>query len=95
MSQIVYWIPLVVTSPSGKLQFMCRSCGRISPLPDKSCSGVTMPVNGEGDPKNYAHRKLVELPCGRKAYVPNIHVLNNCRVDVTVHPFEPAPKIAS
>jgi len=31
------WIELYTTTPSGKTQFVCQFCGRISPLPDKKC----------------------------------------------------------
>lgn len=32
------WIELYATSPSGKTLFVCKYCGRISPLPDKTCN---------------------------------------------------------
>ena len=31
------WIELYATSPSGKTLFVCRMCGRISPVPDRTC----------------------------------------------------------
>jgi len=34
------WTPLIGTSRSGKRMFSCSSCGRVSPTPDKSCSGT-------------------------------------------------------
>jgi len=32
------WVELYTTSPSGKTLFVCKYCGRISPLPDRTCS---------------------------------------------------------
>jgi len=40
------WTPLYATSPSGKTLFVCRMCGRITPLPDKECS--VLPVVSDG-----------------------------------------------
>ena len=31
------WIRIAQTSPSGKLQFVCAMCGRVSVTPDKTC----------------------------------------------------------
>ena len=31
------WLELYTTTNSGKTLFVCRMCGRISPLPDKKC----------------------------------------------------------
>lgn len=31
------WIEISQTSPSGKMMFVCRSCGRVSVTPDKEC----------------------------------------------------------
>lgn len=31
------WVSLVTTSPSGKALFVCRMCGRTSPMPDRDC----------------------------------------------------------
>lgn len=31
------WVPLYATSNSGKTLFVCVMCGRVSPLPDKTC----------------------------------------------------------
>jgi hypothetical protein len=36
------WAPIVATSPSGKTQFVCLVCGRISQAPDKQCSGTVL-----------------------------------------------------
>jgi len=41
------WIEISNTSPSGKTLFVCRSCGRQSPAPDKVCSGTVKLWNGE------------------------------------------------
>lgn len=38
-SAMYRWVELLVTSPSGKRQWMCRYCGRISTAPDKECPG--------------------------------------------------------
>jgi len=32
------WIELKSTSPSGKVLFVCRYCGSVSPVPDKECA---------------------------------------------------------
>lgn len=34
------WLELRATSNSGKTMFACRSCGRMSPVPDKDCPKV-------------------------------------------------------
>ena len=34
------WIELYCTSPSGKTLFVCKFCGRISPLYDKECPAL-------------------------------------------------------
>jgi hypothetical protein len=41
------WILLGVTSPSGKHQFVCRICGRISSAPDKACPYILSSPSGE------------------------------------------------
>lgn len=41
------WVLLPFTSPSGKLLFACEECGRISPTPDKRCSGPGATKNCE------------------------------------------------
>lgn len=32
------WVELYATSPSGKALFVCRMCGRTSPVPDVTCA---------------------------------------------------------
>ena len=39
------WILLSVTSPSGKMLFVCRFCGHTTPLPSHSCPPIE--DNGE------------------------------------------------
>ena len=41
------WVSIVSTSPSGKAQFVCMCCGRLSPTPDKICSSGAVVVTGE------------------------------------------------
>lgn len=40
------WISLIATSPSGKTLFVCRMCGRTSPVPDKECREVPYTAHG-------------------------------------------------
>lgn len=40
------WIPIVATSPSGKSQWVCRCCGRVSVTPDKTCPKDALVVMG-------------------------------------------------
>jgi hypothetical protein len=37
MSLYNRWTTIVATTPSGKTQFVCRICGRMSPIPDNTC----------------------------------------------------------
>lgn len=43
------WAELYKTTPSGKTLFVCRCCGRITPVPDRSC-----PAPPEVDANKYA-----------------------------------------
>lgn len=36
------WIEITATTPSGKALFVCRFCGRTSPIPDKGCGQPPM-----------------------------------------------------
>ncbi len=41
------WIEISQTSPSGKMMFSCRSCGRVSVTPDKDCpKGIDVYYSG-------------------------------------------------
>lgn len=39
------WVPIIATSPSGKRQWVCRCCGRVSVTPDKNCPENIGPIN--------------------------------------------------
>ncbi len=41
------WAVLRRTSNSGKTLFVCKCCGRVSPLPDKTCKTIGDPDSGE------------------------------------------------
>lgn len=41
------WIIIDKTSPSGKTLFVCRSCGAVSPAPNKTCSEPVQLWNGQ------------------------------------------------
>jgi hypothetical protein len=38
------WVRINRTSPSGKTLFVCTSCGRVSPTPDKTCRTMEDPA---------------------------------------------------
>jgi len=37
---VARWVKILSTSPSGKTQFICKFCGRTTPLPDKVCPSL-------------------------------------------------------
>lgn len=41
------WLIISATTPSGKAQFVCRSCGRVSPAPTKTCAASVRLWTGE------------------------------------------------
>ena len=53
------WVALVATSPSGKSQWVCSCCGRLSATPDVSCPiGAHVTIGGE----------TRIIPCARKEH---------------------------
>jgi hypothetical protein len=41
------WAEITATSPSGKTLFVCRSCGRTSPTPDRNCADYARVNTGQ------------------------------------------------
>jgi len=41
------WSMLITVTPSGKQQYVCQICGRVSCFPDKSCPGTLVRLYGK------------------------------------------------
>lgn len=73
------WMEISQTSPSGKMLFVCRSCGQRSPTPDKECASGTA-VYHDGtvfkmpcsvwpmDPHQWAEMDIAKRIEGKEAY---------------------------
>lgn len=71
------WVQITKTSPSGKTLFVCRSCGTVSPAPNKTCPGhVTnwqgaMVLCADWEPGSLLPRSLGDIPGLQRA----VHLL--------------------